>query len=142
MTIGRVDHVWFWVTDMERAVTFYRDALGLEVTMRHEDRWAELDAGSIRIGLHGAIDGRPAEHGGTAVFLVEDLDAATAALRERGVVFDDHLGEVPGYARYASFADPDGNAMQLIEYRRAGVRGAQETTADAGAFAPRGSREA
>jgi hypothetical protein len=76
------------------------------------------------------------------VFLVEDLDAATAALRERGVVFDDHLGEVPGYARYASFADPDGNAMQLIEYRRAGVRGAQETTADAGAFAPRGSREA
>lgn len=117
MTVGSVDHVWFWVTDMDRAVAFYRDGLGLEVRMRHEDRWAELDAGSIRIGLHGAIDGRPAEHGGTAVFLVRDLDAARAALQERGVVFDDHLGEVPGYARYASFADPDGNSMQLIEYR-------------------------
>jgi CreA protein len=118
MTIGAVDHVWFWVTDMDRSVTFYRDALGLEVRMRHDDRWAELDAGSIRIGLHGAVDGRPTPPGGTAVFLVEDLDAATAALRERGVVFEDHLGEVPGYARYASFVDPDGNAMQLIEYRR------------------------
>jgi predicted enzyme related to lactoylglutathione lyase len=118
MRVGRVDHVWFWVTDMDRAVTFYRDALGLDVRMRHDDRWAELDAGSIRIGLHGAIDGRPTTPGGTAVFLVDELDAATAALRERGVVFDDHLGEVPGYARYASFADPDGNAMQLIEYSR------------------------
>jgi predicted enzyme related to lactoylglutathione lyase len=39
-----------------------------------------------------------------------------ASLQERGVVFEDHLGEVPGYARYASFADPDGNSMQLIEY--------------------------
>jgi predicted enzyme related to lactoylglutathione lyase len=116
MSLGAVDHVWFWVTDMDRAVAFYRDALGLEVRMRHDDRWAELDAGTIRIGLHGAIDGRPTTQGGTAVFLVEDLDSATAALRERGVVFDDHLGEVPGYARYASFADPDGNAMQLIEY--------------------------
>jgi predicted enzyme related to lactoylglutathione lyase len=116
MSVGAVDHVWFWVTDMDRAVSFYRDALGLEVRMRHEDRWAELDAGSIRIGLHGAVDGRPTSPGGTAVFLVEDLDASTAALRGRGVVFDEHLGEVPGYARYASFADPDGNAMQLIEY--------------------------
>jgi len=50
------------------------------------------------------------------VFLVADLDLAKAALEERGVVFEDHLGEVPGYARYASFADPDGNAMQIIEY--------------------------
>ncbi len=121
MTLRGLDHVWFWVTDMDRAVAFYRDALGLEVRMRHEDRWAELDAGPVRIGLHGALDGRPTEHGGTAVFLVEDLDTAKARLQERGVAFDDHLGEVPGYARYASFADPDGNSMQLIEYVRGGA---------------------
>ena len=29
-------------------------------------------------------------------------------------------GEVPGYARYASFADPDGNSMQIIEYAEHG----------------------
>jgi predicted enzyme related to lactoylglutathione lyase len=115
MRLGTVDHVWFWVSDMDRAVAFYRDALGLPVRMRHEDAWTEFEAGGVRIGLHGAGEG-PAAHGGTAVFLVDDLDLAKASLQERGVVFEDHLGEVPGYARYASFADPDGNSMQLIEY--------------------------
>ena len=57
-------------------------------------------------------------HGGTAVFLADDLDVAKAALEERGVAFESHLGEVPGYARYASFADPDGNSMQLSSTSR------------------------
>jgi predicted enzyme related to lactoylglutathione lyase len=118
MKLDAVDHVWFWVRDMDRAVAFYGDALGLGMRMRHGDDWAEFDAGGIRIGLHGAgaSDGVAVTHGGTAVFLVDDLDLAKAALEERGVAFEDHLGEVPGYARYASFADPDGNSMQIIEY--------------------------
>ena len=118
MRLGGVDHVWFWVTDMDRAVVFYRDALGLELRMRHENAWAEFEAGGIRIGLHGAGAEHSIPHGGTAVFLVEDLDLAKASLEGHGVVFEDHLGEVPGLARYASFADPDGNSMQLIEYTR------------------------
>lgn len=121
MTLHGVDHVWFWVTDMERAVGFYRDAVGLEIVSRHGDEWAELDAGAIRIGLHGAGEGRTVSHGGTAVFRVDDLDVAKAALEQRGVAFADHLGEVPGIARYASFADPDGNSMQLIEYATEGA---------------------
>jgi predicted enzyme related to lactoylglutathione lyase len=116
MRLEAVDHVWFWVTDMDRAVAFYRDGLGLSVGSRHGDEWAELEAGSIRIGLHGARAGHATPHGGTAVFRVADLDLAKAALEERGVVFEEHLGEVPGIARYASFDDPDGNSMQLIEY--------------------------
>ncbi len=115
MKLDALDHVWFWVADMERAVGFYRDGLGLAVGRRHGDEWAELDAGPIRLGLHGVRDGA-VRHGGTAVFRVDDLDLAKAALEERGVTFEEHLGEVPGLARYASFEDPDGNSMQLIEY--------------------------
>lgn len=127
MKLEAVDHVWFWVRDLDRAVAFYRDALGLELTVRHGDEWAELDAGSIRIGLHGAREAGSVPHGGTAVFRVDDLDLAKAALEQRGVRFDDHLGEVPGLARYASFDDPDGNSMQLIEY--AAAAGYEEGTA-------------
>ncbi|HEY7659302.1 MAG TPA: VOC family protein [Actinomycetota bacterium] len=113
--IGHVDHVWFWVGDMDRAVEFYRDALGLTLRVRHGDEWTELDGGSVRIGLHGA-GGRRVPEGGTAVFQVDDLDLARAGLEARGVAFDEHLGEVAGLARYASFADPDGNRLQIIEY--------------------------
>ena len=36
--------------------------------------------------------------------------------RERGVAFDDYVGEVEGLARFATFRDPDGNPVQIIEY--------------------------
>lgn len=115
--LRRIDHVWFWVAEMDRAVDFYTGRLGLELRMRHGDDWAEVDGGGIRIGLHGgAGTGASPLPGGTVVFEVDDLDLAKASLEQKGLAFDEHLGEVPGYARYASFTDPDGNAMQLIEY--------------------------
>jgi hypothetical protein len=40
------------------------------------------------------------------------------------VVFDEHVGEVPDRARFATFRDPDGNPIQLIEYAGSGPTGA------------------
>ena len=86
---------------------FYRDGLGLSVSSRHGDEWAELDAGSIRTGCTRA--GRPDD----------------AARRDRGVPgrrsrpreglargAGSWIRRAPrrgtGIARYASFDDPDG----------------------------------
>lgn len=111
--IGRVEHVWFWVVDLDRAIAFYTEVLDLRLVRREGGDWAELDAGPIRLALHaGAGDGR--EPGGTVVFEVDDLDATRFAMQTRGASFGDE-GEVDGIARFASFTDPDGNRMQLIE---------------------------
>lgn len=115
--LRRLDHVYYWTQDLDRAVKFYRDILGLELIRQEGPSWAEFETGTIRLALHGAIEGRPMETGGaTAVFEVDDLDEARAALEEKGVEFLDHMGEVEGYARFASFLDPDGNTVQVIEY--------------------------
>jgi catechol 2,3-dioxygenase-like lactoylglutathione lyase family enzyme len=115
MTLGPLDHVYYWTTDLDRAVKFYQEVLGLRVAFREGSRWAELDAGSIRLALHGAVEGRPIETGGAAAaFRVDDLDEARLALEARGVEFD-HQGEVEGYGRFALFRDPDGNIVSLIE---------------------------
>jgi len=114
-----LDHVYYWTRDMERAVAFYRDTVGLRLIRQDGDQWALFDAGPVQFALHGAVEAHPVEPGGaTAVFRVDDLDAAVAALEGRGVGFHDHLGEVAGYARFRSFSDPDGNTVQLIEYQR------------------------
>lgn len=110
-----LDHVFYWVADMDRAVEFYRDVLGLRLVRRDGGAWAEFDAGATRFALHGAAEGRTAPSGGTASFRVRDLDAAKILLAERGVALD-HEGEVEGYARFASFLDPDGNTVQVIEH--------------------------
>jgi catechol 2,3-dioxygenase len=114
--VEELDHVYYWTVDMDRSVEFYRDVLGLTLTRRDGENWAVFDAGGRRFALHGAVEGRPVVPGGaTAVFSVLDLDEARGQLSERGVEFG-HEGDVEGYARFASFKDPDGNTVQLIEY--------------------------
>ena len=117
MQVKGIDHVYYWTRDMDRAVAFYRDVLELPLLRREGENWAEFDAGAVRLALHGVVDGRPVTPGGpTAVFEVDDLDRARRALGERGVEFHERVGEVAGYARFASFSDPDGNVVQIIEY--------------------------
>jgi catechol 2,3-dioxygenase-like lactoylglutathione lyase family enzyme/RimJ/RimL family protein N-acetyltransferase len=116
--VRSLDHVYYWVADMDRAVAFYRDVLGLSPVRREGGSWAVFDIGGRMFALHGAVEGRPVGPGGAAaVFDVDDLDAAKAILAGRGVEFD-HEGDVAGYGRFASFRDPDGNAVQIIEYAR------------------------
>ena len=112
--IGELDHVYYWVRDMDAAVAFYRDVLALTLTRRDGDEWAEFDAGPVRLALHGSADEVPGS--GTVVFRVDDLDDARLALRARGADVDDRVGEVEGFARFATVRDPDGNPVQLIEY--------------------------
>ena len=115
MSVGPLDHVYYWTRDMDAAVAFYADVLGLALRRRDGDAWAEFDAGPVRFALHGGAE-ETAPRCGTAVFEVDDLDAARRALIDRGVAFDQADGEVPGYARFASFHDVDGNVVQIIEY--------------------------
>jgi catechol 2,3-dioxygenase-like lactoylglutathione lyase family enzyme len=49
--VDGVAAVWVPVTDMKRAVAFYRDTLALEVS-ETEDDWSEVDANGLKIGLN------------------------------------------------------------------------------------------
>ena len=112
--IGEIDHVYYWVSDMDAAVAFYGEVLGLPLVRRDGDEWAEFEAGPIRFALHGSAEQSPGS--GTVVLRVHDLDEARMVLGGRGADLDEHVGEVEGFARFATARDPDGNPVQLIEY--------------------------
>ena len=68
----------------------------------------------MRFALHGTDEDLPMS--GTVVLRVDDLESTRWTLEQRGVVFDAYVGEVEGFARFATFRDPDGNPVQIIEY--------------------------
>src|SRR5436853_6937830 len=79
--VGGLGLVFYWVADLDRAVAFYRDLLGLPLARRDGNNWAEFDAGGRRFALHAVGEGLPVNPGGaTAVFRVEDLDRAKSEL--------------------------------------------------------------
>jgi catechol 2,3-dioxygenase-like lactoylglutathione lyase family enzyme len=116
----QVDDVFFNVDDMEKAVAFYRDKLGLPVKYESTN-WVELDAGNMTIALrkHGSGPaGRPelgVGEGATLVFKVDDIEATKAELEGKGVKF---IGGVFDYGsvRLAAFEDLNGNVLQIYQH--------------------------
>ena len=108
--IKGISAVWLPVSDMPRAVAFYRDDLGLDV-LEHDADWSEVTAGEQRIGLNARES--PAGDGGAVIaFAVDDLEATVSELKAKGVEFAGELSEHP-WGRLAPFKDPDGNDLQV-----------------------------
>lgn len=108
-----------FVSDMDRAVDFYVNVLGLTLRMRAENYWAEVTAGNeLVIGLHPAEDGgvRPGTAGSIQIGLGLDgsIQDAVRMLEAKGVVFCGPIVD-DGPIRLAFFQDPDGNQLYLSQ---------------------------
>ena len=111
--VAGISVVWLPVTDVDRAVAFYRDRLGLE-QVRREDDWAQLDANGLHIGLN-ATENPSGDGGAVIAFQAEDeLASAVQKLRNDGVEITGEISEHP-WGRVATLKDPDGNDLQLYQ---------------------------
>lgn len=115
------------IHDIDRAVEFYRDSLGMKYLFQ-VPKMAFFDCQGIRI-LLGVPENKTDDHPSSIIyFKVEDIHAATAALLDRGVVFEGepHLvAEMPDHDLWMTFfLDPDQNMLALMsEVRRASDSG-------------------
>lgn len=105
--------VWVPVTDMDRAVAFYRDTLGLEVSMQQAD-WSEIDANGLKLGLNAREGASKSADGGAVVTFQPDssIDDEVQELRGKGVEFAGGISDHE-WGRIAPFKDSEGNDLQL-----------------------------
>ena len=83
-----------FVADMDAAVAFYRDTLGLTVRFA-SPFWSEFETGDVTLALHPASETNPA--GRVQIgFSVPDLPAIHAARAEAGLTFTDPPREEHG----------------------------------------------
>lgn len=118
----RIGHVHLKVADLDRALGFYRDVLGFEVTQRYGAQAAFVSAGGYHhhIGLNTweSRGGHPPPRGSTGLYHVAILYPTRAALADAlrrvlaaGIDLDGASDHGVSQAIYLN--DPDGNGIEL-----------------------------
>lgn len=100
--------------DMDRAVAFYRDVIGLEPGYL-SPYWSELHFGDAIVALHGGGDAVFRETG--LSFQVEDVDGAVGEVVSGGGTLRMQPESRPGEPiRLACVTDPEGNGFGLTQF--------------------------
>ena len=122
LKLSKLHQVALAVTNLPRAVEFYRDRLGLEFTMQFDPPGlAFFDLGGTRLMLDAIAEA--AGHASPLYFWVDDMDTAVATLEQRGVAFEGapHVinTEPDGTEEWmAFFKDPDDNILALATKKK------------------------
>jgi catechol 2,3-dioxygenase-like lactoylglutathione lyase family enzyme len=118
LRFSQIDHCSVLITDVERSRRFYRDLLGLREinkprTFDFVVLWFELGNQQVHLLLKDRPDTRSPRH---FALRVEDVAAARAYFRERGVAVEETT-PIPGADRFFIY-DPDGNRIEIIQWFR------------------------
>lgn len=104
------------VTDLDAAVGFYRDTLGIRLIARATPALAFFDCDGVRLMLSG--NSGAGSTGCALYFKVPDIERRYAELQGRGVTFDGPpqvIHSADDYElRMAFFRDPAGNQLAIM----------------------------
>ncbi len=115
--LSRIRQIAVFVRDLDRAVAFYRDTLGLPFLFQAPPGLAFFDCQGIRLLLDAAAESRFQPPSSIIYYAVDDIQAAHAELQRRGVSFQDTphriatVGDADIWMTF--FEDPEGNLLAL-----------------------------
>lgn len=119
--INKIQVTGVFVSDQDKALDFYTNALGFEVRndmqMGENFRWIEVAPTGADVSLSLAIPMNGAQAGGATniIFDTSDMDSAAKALKDKGVTFVQEPTAQPWGGIMAMFSDPDGNVFSLVQ---------------------------
>ena len=117
-------NVRYMVDDVDEAVAFYTKHLGFDLLSSASPAFAAVSRGKLRLLLAGPQssagrpmpDGRKPSPGGwnRLHFIVDDIDAEVAGLRDAGATFRNDIVTGPG-GKQILLEDPSGNVVELFQ---------------------------
>ena len=118
--ISHISFVSIPVTDQDRALAFWRDAMGFQVTVDAEFmpgvRWIMLKCGDARTEIHlDKVEAITPSERPTLPLIAPDVPGAVQALRDKGVqiVAEPKPAEWNEAVTYALIRDSEGNVILL-----------------------------
>ena len=114
--LAALGQIGITVTDVDRAVAFYRDALGMKFLFQFPNM-GFFDCNGVRLML--SVAERPSEtYSSILYFKVSDIQEAHRTMAARGVAFEGEphlIAKMPDHDLWmAFFADPDGHILALM----------------------------
>jgi predicted enzyme related to lactoylglutathione lyase len=121
--LSRIHQISMRAHDIDRAVRFYRDALGLPFLFAAPPSLAFFDCDGVRLMLSAPEPGF--NHPGSILyFAVEDIRQTHETLTSRGVAFRSQPHKIATLADrevwLADFEDSEGNVLALMSEPRLG----------------------
>lgn len=118
MRIDGIGQIMVPAQDLDRAVGFYRDTLGLKFLFEAPPQMAFFECGGVRL-LVGVPDSPLVDHPASVIYYkVSDIQAAAAELEGKGVQFvtkPHAVAKMPTYTLWlADFKDSEGNVLALM----------------------------
>lgn len=106
------------VADVDRAIAFYRDVLGIRYLFKAPPGLGFFDCNGVRLLLDQPASANVEQRSSIIYYRVPDIQAAHAALTARGVVFQGAphpVARMPDHELWmAFFRDPDANLLALM----------------------------
>lgn len=117
-TLSRIGQIFVNVKDLDRAIAFYRDTLGMTFLFKAPPNMAFFACGEVRI-MMGIADRPEINHPASIIYYkVDDIERVYEVFNARGVEFivKPHLvAPMPTYDLWlADFRDSEGNILALM----------------------------
>lgn len=116
--INQIGQIAIPVRELERAVAFYRDTLGMQFLFQAPPGLAFFNCGGVRLMLDVPADEQPKRYASIIYYKVEDLPSAYETLKNRGVNFEqapELVARMPDHELWMAFLkDPDENLLGLM----------------------------
>jgi methylmalonyl-CoA/ethylmalonyl-CoA epimerase len=122
LALSTIGQIALSVTDIDRAIAFYRDTLGMKLLFQVPNM-GFFDCGSVRLMLSGSQQ-RAGTSATVVYFRVPEIQQAFSTLKSRNADIEQEpqlVARMPDHELWmAFFRDPDGNLLALMSE----VRGA------------------
>ena len=116
--LSQIGQIAVPVSDIDRAVAFYRDTLGMRFLFQAPPGLGFFDCAGVRLMLDAPAKAQAENYSSVIYYRVPDLQTAFETLSARGVPFEaaPHLiAKLPDHELWiAFFRDPDGNLLALM----------------------------
>jgi len=123
LELTQIGQIAINVHDLQRAIAFYRDTLGMRFLFQAPGGLAFFDVGGVRLMLGVAEKPEFSHPASILYYKVDDINAAYETLKNRGVTFIDEphlIAKLPTHDLWMTFfRDSEDNVLALMEERRA-----------------------